>query len=249
MEIKQVLNGYEKREICKGVLQELPEWFSIPEALDHYVEQSLDLPFWAAETEGETAGFLCVRATSSCTIEVYVMGVLRKYHRQGIGKSLYDYGDERFFADVIKSPMTRKRSGNTMWKCPNCGREFDRKDQHHFCDKKPETIDDYIAAQPEAVQPILNEVRSVIRDALPDAQEKISWSMPTYWQKYNVIHFAAFKNHLGIYPGDKGVEHFSDRIKEYKSSKGAIQFPYNKPVPLPLIAEIAKWCYETGNHH
>ncbi|MBN1776430.1 MAG: DUF1801 domain-containing protein [Clostridiales bacterium] len=136
-----------------------------------------------------------------------------------------------------------------MWKCPDCGREFDSKNQHRFCDKKPETIDEYIAAQPDAVQPILKEVRNIIRAALPDAQEKISWRMPTFFRKTNIIHFAAFKNHLGIYPGDQGVEHFSDRIKEYKSSKGAIQFPYDQPVPLQLIAEIAKWCYETGNHH
>ncbi len=113
----------------------------------------------------------------------------------------------------------------------------------------PQTVDDYIAAQPEAVQSILREVRAVIREALPDAREKISWRMPTFYKKTNIIHFAAFKNHLGIYPGDEGVRHFSDRIGEYKNSKGAIQFPYDQPVPLQLIAEIAKWCDETGNHH
>lgn len=113
----------------------------------------------------------------------------------------------------------------------------------------PETIDDYIATQPEAVQPTLHAVRAAIREALPDAREKISWRMPTFYRDKNIIHFAAFKNHLGIYPGDEGVRHFSDRIREFKSSKGAIQFPYNQPIPLQLIAEIAKWCDETGNHH
>ncbi len=90
MEIKQVLNSDEKREICRGVLQELPEWFGIPEALDNYVEQSAELPLWKAEIDGEIAGFICVRASSSSTTELYVMGVLRKYHRQGIGKILFD---------------------------------------------------------------------------------------------------------------------------------------------------------------
>lgn len=73
--------------------------------------------------------------------------------------------------------------------------------------------------------------------------------MPTFWKKQNIIHFAAFKNHIGIYPGAEAVVHFADRLTDYKNSKGAIQFPLQKPLPLDLIAEIAKWCYNTGNHH
>jgi len=136
-----------------------------------------------------------------------------------------------------------------MWQCPKCGRSFKKQNQEHFCEVYPKTIDDYIAAQPERVQPILNQVRHAIRFVLPDAEERISWRMPTYWQKHNIIHFAAFKKHFGIYPGDKAIEHFADRLTEYKTSKGAWQLPYDKPVPLELIAEIAKWCLETGNHH
>ncbi len=136
-----------------------------------------------------------------------------------------------------------------MWQCPECGREFKSTNQNHFCSTVPETIDTYIAGQQEEVRPFLNQVRDTLRGALPSAQERISWRMPTYWQKQNIIHFAAFKNHLGLYPGDKGVEHFRDRLTEYKTSKGAIQFPYSKPLPLELIAEIAQWCYLTGNHH
>ena len=75
------------------------------------------------------------------------------------------------------------------------------------------------------------------------------WSMPTYWKKHNIIHFAAAKKHIGLYPGAKAMEHFLDRLTEYKTSKGAVQFPYAKPLPLELIAEMAKWCHETGNHH
>lgn len=136
-----------------------------------------------------------------------------------------------------------------MWQCPKCGRTFNNSNQDHFCSEKPQTIDAYIAAQPEHVHLFLNQVRETIRAVLPDAQERISWRMPTYWSKHNIIHFAAFKNHLGLYPGDKAIENFHDRLTGYKTSKGAVQLPYNRPLPLDLIAEMTKWCYETGNHH
>ena len=89
-----------------------------------------------------------------------------------------------------------------MWKCPKCGREFSREGQDHYC-VKPQTIDAYIAAQDEAVQAKLIEIREILRAALPDAEERISWSMPTYWKGRNIIHFAASKKHLGLYPGPK----------------------------------------------
>jgi uncharacterized protein YdhG (YjbR/CyaY superfamily) len=135
-----------------------------------------------------------------------------------------------------------------MWICPKCGREFKNASQNHFCGEPEKTIDAYIAEQPESIQTLLNQVRDAIRTAIPDAEERISWRMPTFWKKHNIIHFAAFKNHIGLYPGDKAVTYFADRLSDFKKSKGAIQFPYNKPIPLNLIAEIAKWCYETGNH-
>jgi uncharacterized protein YdhG (YjbR/CyaY superfamily) len=136
-----------------------------------------------------------------------------------------------------------------MWQCPKCLREFQKSNQDHFCGEPPKTIDEYIAIQSESVQPILYQIRDTLRSALPDAEERISWRMPTYWRKRNIIHFAAFTKHIGIYPGDKAVVHFSDRLTGYKTSKGAIQLPYSRPMPLELIAEIAKWCCETGNHH
>ena len=136
-----------------------------------------------------------------------------------------------------------------MWKCDKCGKEFKNTNQDHYCGEKPKTIDDYISAQSEELWPLLNQVRDTIREALPYAEERISWSMPTYWYKQNIIHFAAFKKHIGLYPGDKAVEHFSQRLTEYKTSKGAVQFPYSKPLPLELITEIAKWCYDSGNHN
>lgn len=132
-----------------------------------------------------------------------------------------------------------------MWQCPKCGREFRNQNQDHSCGESQNTIDAYISAQSESVQPLLQQVRNTLRAALPDAQERISWRMPTYWDKHNIIHFAAFKKHIGVYPGEKAMENFRDRLADYKTSKGAVQFPYDRPLPLELIAEIAKWSNET----
>lgn len=131
-----------------------------------------------------------------------------------------------------------------MWKCPKCGRTFKNQNQGHYCGQAPKTIDEYIQMQPEEIRPCLSSVREAIQKALPDAEEKISWSMPTFWKKYNIIQFAACKNHLGLYPGPEAVKSFQARLENYKTSKGTIQFLYSQPMPLELIAEIACWCYE-----
>lgn len=130
-----------------------------------------------------------------------------------------------------------------MWKCPKCGREFSRQNQDHYC-AKPETIDAYIAMQDEAVQPRLRKVRDLLRAALPEAQERMSWSMPTYWKGRNLIHFAASKKHLGLYPGGEATTAFAEELKDFDVSKGAIRIPWNRDLPVELIQEIAKWCYE-----
>ena len=78
-----------------------------------------------------------------------------------------------------------------MWTCPVCGRAFRNVGQHHYCGNAPETVDEYILAQDENIRDQLQRVRSVLRSSLPDAAEKISWSMPTYWDQHNLIHFAA----------------------------------------------------------
>lgn len=135
-----------------------------------------------------------------------------------------------------------------MWTCPKCGREFESRNQHHFCVEPPQTIDAYIAAQPESVRPLLNQIRNTLRKALPDAKERISWRMPTFWQGHNLLHFAAFKKHIGLYPGEQAVAFFSDRLTGYKTSKGAIRFPCDRPIPFDLIAEIAIWRYENEAH-
>ena len=130
-----------------------------------------------------------------------------------------------------------------MWKCPKCGREFSRQGQDHYC-MKPQTIDEYIAMQDEAVQPRLQEVRGIIHSAIPEAEERISWSMPTFWKGRNLIHFAASKKHLGLYPGDEATRVFAEALKDFDVSKGTIRIPWNGALPETLIREIAQWCYE-----
>ena len=109
-------------------------------------------------------------------------------------------------------------------------------------------IDEYIEAQQPMHKETLRLVHHAIRNALPNVTEKISWQMPTYWRGKNLIHFAAQKNHIGIYPGADAVEYFQLRLANYKTSKGAIQFPYNSfgPEQLDLITEIAVWCGKTA---
>ena len=137
-----------------------------------------------------------------------------------------------------------------MWKCPKCGRTFKKENQGHYCGEAPKTIDEYINAQDEEFRSQLYAVREALKRSLPDAKEKIAWSMPTYWQGGNIIHFAANKKHIGLYPGPEAVAHFAEKLDQAgcKYSKGSIRIPYTEDLPLELIAEIAEWCRETGNH-
>ena len=137
-----------------------------------------------------------------------------------------------------------------MWKCPKCGRSFKKENQSHYCGKAPETVDEYILAQDEGIRDQLLSIRSVLKSELPDATEKISWSMPTYWKGHNIIHFAAAKKHIGLYPGPEAVEHFAEKLDQAGCpySKGAIRIPCSVELPLSLIAEIAAWCRDTGNN-
>jgi uncharacterized protein YdhG (YjbR/CyaY superfamily) len=142
--------------------------------------------------------------------------------------------------------ILRGQEETAMWVCPKCGRSFKNAEQSHYCGEPPATIEEYIAAQPEAAREYLRQVNAAIRASVPEARKKISWSMPTYWKGRNLIQFAAFKRHIGLYPGPEAVEAFAGRLTEYKTSKGTIQLPYNKPLPLELIAEMAKWCEENS---
>lgn len=137
-----------------------------------------------------------------------------------------------------------------MWRCPKCNREFRKTDQSHYCGAKPNTVDEYILGFDDPIRQQLIIVRKCLQEVLPDAVEKISWSMPTYWNKHNIIHFAAQKRHIGLYPGPEAVMHFSEELdnRGYKYSKGSIQIPYSDDLPCDLIKQIAAWCNLTGNH-
>ncbi len=103
------------------------------------------------------------------------------------------------------------------------------------------TIDEYIATFPTEMQKILKELRTVIKAAAPKAEEKISYQMPTFALKGNLVHFAVHKNHIGFYPTPSGIQAFERELSVYESSKGAVQFPIDKPLPLKLIARIVKF--------
>ena len=107
-------------------------------------------------------------------------------------------------------------------------------------------IPEYIARQDEKIQPRLYDIYEIVRKAVPDGEERISYGMPTFWKGRNLIHFAAMKNHIGLYPGPEAIEVFSDKLTNYKTTKGAIQLPNDKELPLELIAEIAVWCYRNN---
>ena len=102
-------------------------------------------------------------------------------------------------------------------------------------------IDDYIATFPEEVQEVLQEVRTTIRKAAPEAEEAISYQMPTFKLNGNLVHFAAWKNHIGFYPTPSGTKEFQKEISKYAFAKGSIQFPLDKPMPHALITKIVKF--------
>ena len=103
------------------------------------------------------------------------------------------------------------------------------------------SIDEYIATFPAEIQKILGELRETIKAAAPEAEEKISYQMPTFALKGNLVHFAAYKNHIGFYPTPSGIEAFKDELSVYEGAKGSIRFPIEKPLPLELIKKIVKF--------
>ncbi|WML56126.1 DUF1801 domain-containing protein [Neobacillus sp. PS2-9] len=107
--------------------------------------------------------------------------------------------------------------------------------------KKFNSIDEYILQFPLELQEKLQALRKVIKESAPDAKEKISYQMPTFVLHRNLVHFAAYKNHIGFYPTSRGIEAFKHKISDYKSSKGAVQFPLDQPLPYELISEIVKF--------
>jgi uncharacterized protein YdhG (YjbR/CyaY superfamily) len=106
---------------------------------------------------------------------------------------------------------------------------------------KVQTIDEYIKTFPRDIQDILETIRQTIKKAAPDAQEAISYQIPTFKLHGNLVHFAAFKNHIGFYPTSKPIQIFKSELSSYKTSKGAIQFPFDKPIPFSLISKITRF--------
>ena len=103
------------------------------------------------------------------------------------------------------------------------------------------TIDEYIALFPKDVQNILKALRKAIRDVAPQAEEAISYQIPTYKLNGNLVHFAAFKDHISFFPTSSGIEAFKVKLKSYKTSKGTIRFPLDEPIPFDLIEEIVRF--------
>jgi uncharacterized protein YdhG (YjbR/CyaY superfamily) len=105
----------------------------------------------------------------------------------------------------------------------------------------PQNIDEYIASFPNDVQEILEKIRMTIRKAAPDAEETINYQIPTFTLKGNLVHFAAFKEHIGFYPTPTGIDKFKKELSVYEGAKGSVKFPLDQPIPFDLIGKIVKF--------
>jgi uncharacterized protein YdhG (YjbR/CyaY superfamily) len=103
------------------------------------------------------------------------------------------------------------------------------------------SIDEYIAGFPKDVQMLLESIRATIRKAAPAAEETIKYAIPTFTLEGNLVHFAAFKNHIGFYPAPTGIEAFKKETAQYEAGKGTMQFPLDHPLPLALVSKIVKF--------
>jgi len=106
---------------------------------------------------------------------------------------------------------------------------------------QPSGIDDYVSGSPEAVRGVLESVRVTIRKAAPEATETIKYGVPTFVLGENLVHFAAFKNHIGFFPTPTAIAAFRDQLSAYKSAKGSVQFPLASPMPLKLIEQMVRF--------
>jgi uncharacterized protein YdhG (YjbR/CyaY superfamily) len=123
-----------------------------------------------------------------------------------------------------------------------CQKEPKKKGEHMETNKGGfVSIDEYIATFPKETQKILEELRATIKAAAPEAKEKISYQMPAFALKGNLVYFAAWKNHIGFYPTPSGTQEFMQELSIYEGEKGSIKFPIDKPLPLKLIKKIVKF--------
>jgi uncharacterized protein YdhG (YjbR/CyaY superfamily) len=107
--------------------------------------------------------------------------------------------------------------------------------------RTPKNINEYTAGFPEEVQVILEKLRATIRASAPDAEETISYQIPTFTLKGNLVHFAAYKNHIGFYPTSTGIEKFKNELSAFEGAKGSVKFPLDKPIPFDLVSKIVKF--------
>jgi uncharacterized protein YdhG (YjbR/CyaY superfamily) len=105
----------------------------------------------------------------------------------------------------------------------------------------PKNIDEYIAGFPPDIQAILSKIRAIVREAAPGAEEAIKYQLPTFTLNGNLVHFGAFKKHIGFYPTPSGTEKFKKDLSVYQGAKGSVQFPLDKPIPYDLITQIVKF--------
>jgi uncharacterized protein YdhG (YjbR/CyaY superfamily) len=106
---------------------------------------------------------------------------------------------------------------------------------------KPESIAEYIQAAPKDAQKKLREMHACIRDAAPGAKESLKWGMPSFSYQRILVTFAAFNHHIGFFPTPAAVKVFEKNLSKFKTGKGSIQFPLEKPLPLPLVRKITKF--------
>ena len=107
--------------------------------------------------------------------------------------------------------------------------------------KSPQTIDEYMANFPAQAQAVMQRMRDLIHEIAPEATEKISYGIPTFLLGQNLVHFAAYKNHIGFYPASSGIAHFEEELKDYETSKGTVRFPLDKPIPYDLVRRITEF--------
>ena len=131
-----------------------------------------------------------------------------------------------------------------MWTCSKCGREFKKINQGHYCGKAPESVREYIELQDLETHAHLTELRNIILNNIPDVKERVAWSMPRYEREKNSVSFAACKRHISLYIQSEILEQFKSQLSDFEIKKNALYLPYNKTLPVELIENMIKTCFE-----
>ena len=129
-----------------------------------------------------------------------------------------------------------------MWTCPDCGRQFKRKNQNHFCRGAPKTVGEYIDRQPRDIREKLRDIARCFSDVLPQAEVRLSWGMPTWKGRKNIVNLAVHKDSITIYAYEEAVARFSEGLADIPHEGGTIRLPLDRQPPLKLLGEIAAMC-------